>query len=235
MTKTKPDSNQASQVQRVQRRTLAGEVYEEVRSAILAGRLTPGTALIERQIAEATGASRGPVREALARLTQEGLLSEGPARGTLHVREVSSSDIIDLYNVRLGLEPVAAKLAARRHEPVDELRANLQAMVAAHGDSSRFLELDIAFHHGLCALAHNRYIDQIVAGLAAHMSIAFATDNESYTLPQHVPELLAEHEAILDAIERGDDDGAARAVIDHIMGFGRETGLLASLASPVEG
>jgi DNA-binding GntR family transcriptional regulator len=89
------------------------QVYERLRELIVGGRVGPHERLHQTRLAEALGVSRTPVREALLRLEQEGLAYSQPGRG-LFVKGVSAKDVADLYEVRLILEPQAARLACAR-------------------------------------------------------------------------------------------------------------------------
>ena len=97
--------------------TLPGGAYERLKNAIITGELGPGTHLVESSLARLCQVSRTPVREALTRLEQDGLVHQG-ARG-LVVRERSPEEILDIYETRIVLEATAARLAAERHTALD--------------------------------------------------------------------------------------------------------------------
>jgi DNA-binding GntR family transcriptional regulator len=102
------------------RRPTAVDVYEHLRDDIVARRLDAGASLVETELADRYGTSRTPVREALRRLEQDGLLERG--RRGLQVRAPSAAEILEIYEVRIDLEALAAALAAERHTPLDLVR-----------------------------------------------------------------------------------------------------------------
>ena len=102
-------------------------IAEQLRSGIVTGRLAPGQALREVEIARQLGVSRGPVREAFQRLIQEGLLEAHPARGVF-VPQLAAGDIADLYLARGAVEIAAAQLLAASGTP--EAFADLSAALA---------------------------------------------------------------------------------------------------------
>ena len=95
------------------RTRLADDVYEQILSAILSGEIFPGERLIQETIANQIDVSRTPVREALLRLEQEGIL-EAAGRGGFQIRDISEREIRDLYTVREAVEGFAARLLAGR-------------------------------------------------------------------------------------------------------------------------
>jgi DNA-binding GntR family transcriptional regulator len=108
--------------------TISHEVYEHLRNEMLTGSLQPGHWLREQEIAETLAISRTPVREAVRRLGQEGLLEISPNRG-VRVRELTPKEAVDTYEVRALLESRAARLAAQRATP-DEV-ARLKELLRA--------------------------------------------------------------------------------------------------------
>src|SRR5436305_2439940 len=97
----------------VENLTIWQRVYDHLRAEILAGRLEPGTELIEVALAEQLGVSRGPLREAIGRLAAEGLVTVSPRRGAV-VRSLSKEEFLELYQVREALERMAMQLAVPR-------------------------------------------------------------------------------------------------------------------------
>src|SRR6185369_4147964 len=96
----------------------ADSVYQTLREAIVEGRLHAGDSLIEWHVARQFGTSRTPVREALLRLESEGLAYRVPRRGLI-VRQVTEHEVLEVYAVRIELEALAAREAAREAEPAD--------------------------------------------------------------------------------------------------------------------
>lgn len=112
-------------------------MYGHLRRAVLDGEIAPGERLGEVELGERLGVSRTPIREALARLTQDGLLVAEANKG-VRVRTVSAREARDTYVVREELDGLAAALAAQAHTPADavSLRAALEALNAARGPTT---------------------------------------------------------------------------------------------------
>jgi DNA-binding GntR family transcriptional regulator len=133
-------------------------VAGRMREAILAGELEPGSKLIETELAERFGTSRGPVREAIRELAREGLVTELPRRGTL-VSTLTAEDLAEVYAVRQALEVAAsAVVIARAHD--EDLRAVEEHLDALESPppGAGYLDQavhDLAFHRSIVALAGN--------------------------------------------------------------------------------
>lgn len=147
-----------------QKRVLADEVVDILRSAILDGRLAPEQQILEAQVARMMGVSRGPVREALARLEQEGLVYKLRNRGTF-VARLSRSDVEEVYTLRRSLELLAVEYFMK-NATADDI-ARLEGVVerisqAAGRDISpkEAVDLDIQFHETLVRGArHQRLLE----------------------------------------------------------------------------
>src|SRR6201982_3911079 len=141
-------------LKRVTRTSVADSAYEAIRESILRGQYPPGEQLVEARLASELGGSRGPVRGALGRLTEERLLVDILHRGTF-VREFVPGDLIDIYNVRIGLETVAVRLMILSGQSVRPLITLVEAMrKAAHADDlDRLRRLALRFPGTLRALS----------------------------------------------------------------------------------
>src|SRR4051794_463256 len=147
-------------------RSRADFVYESLRDAIADGRIPGGERVREEDVARNLGVSRTPVREALQRLQQRGLLEPGPARGFMVV-ELGHDEVIELYAMRETLEGLAARFAAR-HATSAEIAAlyDLQEQLrSAEGDPERHGMLDRSFHQAIYEAAHNRYLMKTLESL----------------------------------------------------------------------
>ncbi len=191
--------------------------YEKLKQALVEGGLNPGERLSEPELAERLGVSRTPVREALVRLAQEGLVELLPGRGAW-VRELTPEEVHEVYEVRAALEAEAARLAALR-AGAHELAALAEAEAALRRlppeDRAGQTRADARFHATLVALSKNRELERLFHQLDAKLALArrFSRDeNQS-------PKTLAEHRAIVEAIRAGDADAAARAARAHIERF----------------
>ena len=196
--------------------TLSQRVRDHLRDEIMSNRLPPGTHLQEEVIAAQLGISRAPVREALRLLAAEDLVTIAPRRGAV-VRSLSPEEFLAAYQVREALEVLAIRLAILRLTPVDHnaLRDLHQEMVllAARGDVDGFFEANTAFHALAVERSGNDRLREIYRQL---MNQLRRYRMRSMSLRGGLDRSLAEHAAILDAVERRDADAAARLLADHI-------------------
>jgi DNA-binding GntR family transcriptional regulator len=197
--------------------TTSDQVVTSIRAAILSGRLAPGDTLVERRLAEQLGVSKTPVREALIALAGAGLVTVSPNRGAT-VREVSTQDIRDAYEVRLLLEPWAvgrsvrlAHAAAARaaHAALDKAKRHL------HGrDHVPLSVANRAFHRALYAGCGNPLVVtqlDAVADLATLGAVTLIWEQSASWETEYV-----QHADILAAVDATDADLASRALRAHI-------------------
>lgn len=197
---------------------MASSVYDRIRDAILSGAFSDGRLLSENSLAAEFGTSRTPVREALHRLEDERLISRGP-RGAI-VRATSPEEILDIYEVRITLEGSAADAAARRSTPLDlaRLRARLEEMHALEEDSGDRASANRAFHAALWAASHSPTLVDLLERLDVHLHRYPTSTLDS---DARWAAALAEHDVLVDAIERG-DAAAARAAAEQHMSAARD-------------
>src|SRR5206468_9867548 len=143
----RPAAGQRALLPRIDRRRLGDLAYEEVRKRIVNGDFPMGSRLNEVRLANDLGVSRAPVREALRRLSEEGLVVERPHLGAV-VRELYASSMIDLYNVRAALERLAIRLATRQQMDTKPLRALIRRMstAASSADYALVARYELDFH-----------------------------------------------------------------------------------------
>jgi GntR family transcriptional regulator, transcriptional repressor for pyruvate dehydrogenase complex len=227
--------------QEVVRRPAYQQVSEQLREAILGGVLAPGSELpAERELCERFGVARTTVREALRALQAQGLvvaasptaplrvvtpegLAEGPARDALtHLLALGQVGLDDLVGLRLALEGAAVGAAARAATRPDlaPARAEVVAMRNAGRDLVAFEAADVRFHLALAAASGNEafllVMHAVRHSMAAHLlGVLQALDDPVPTLE----ELTTEHEAILQAIERGHASKAEELVRHHVARF----------------
>ena len=200
---------------RIERVSFAERAYVAIRESIVAGRFQPGEQLVEARLAAELDVSRGPVREALKRLREEGLVVDSLHRG-VYVRAFTVDDIVDLYNVRVGLESVAIRLATRAARSTVPLRQAIDAMQAAAsvGDFALLNSRELEFHEALCEMSGNEYVSSLFRSISGQVRIAFALDNAEYSDPLDV---AREHVPLVEAIESGDEERAAALLGHHIV------------------
>ncbi|BBB01478.1 putative GntR family transcriptional regulator [Actinacidiphila reveromycinica] len=151
-------------------RDTAAEQYTLIRHELLVGHYPPGTLLRETALSAKRNVSRTPVREALARLEQDGLLSRAP-RG-YRVRHRTANEVLDIYEARIILESHAAATAVVRHTPLDLAKLRSVLALARSTDDPEALWLnDTEFHHALRAAAHNDVIAEVLERLDAQVTI----------------------------------------------------------------
>ncbi|MFV9505680.1 MAG: GntR family transcriptional regulator [Oscillochloridaceae bacterium umkhey_bin13] len=205
----------------VDARTLRQTVTEAIRQGILQGDLLPGMQVNQAQIAEQLGVSRGPVREALGQLEEEGLIKNVPYKGT-YVTEITSDYITELYSIRQVIETFAARLAAERAtaEDLAELRNVLEAMyaTAAQTDMAQMSTLDIQFHYLICRSAHHSLLLQLWKSIAIGVRRCLALRHRIYQSPL---EVIGTHPDILAALEARQAEQASTILGIHIADAGQ--------------
>ena len=195
-------------------RSRADFVYESLRDAISDGRIATGERVREEEIARELGVSRTPVREALQRLHQRGLLVLGAGRG-LVVAELSQHQVLQLYAMREILEGSAARFAAQHATAADiAILYRLQKELAdAKPDALLLVTLNRRFHQAIYEAAHNQYLLQTLNML--HDSLALL-HNATFRVPSRRADSDEEHRRIVAAIEKHDPGAAEEAAREHI-------------------
>lgn len=189
-----------------------------IRAAILDGSLPAGAKLVESELAQRFGTSRGPVREALRELAREGLVVELPRRGAV-VSTLTTRDLAEVYAIREGLELSASKTLIGRVSDaqlggLSELLRTMDAAREANVDYVRVAEHDFAFHHRLVALAGNRRMTEINDTMLSQTALLLRTAAEQNpTLRSELARPV--HDAILAALRGRDLRRAREAVEDH--------------------
>ncbi|WP_304307661.1 GntR family transcriptional regulator [Pseudacidovorax intermedius] len=198
-------------------RALYEEVAELLRQRIFRRELEPGSWIDELRIAEELGISRTPLREALKVLAAEGLVTMKLRRGA-YVTEVSDRDLADVYHLLGLLESDAAGVVATRatEAQIAELRALHEELEAAarpgQVDREHFFGINERFHMRLLAIADNRWRDQMVADLRKVMKL---NRHNSLLKAGRIEESLAEHRALVAAIEARDAQAAEARMREH--------------------
>ncbi|MDH6594890.1 DNA-binding GntR family transcriptional regulator [Variovorax sp. TBS-050B] len=198
-------------------RALYEEVAELLRQRIFRRELEPGSWIDELKLADEYGISRTPLREALKVLAAEGLVTMKVRRGA-YVTEVSEQDLADVYHLLSLLESDAAGVVAER--ATEAQRAELQALhaeleaAAAPGkvDREHFFAVNERFHMRLLAIANNKWRDQMVADLRKVMKL---NRHNSLLKAGRIAESLAEHRAVMAAIEARDAAAAMARMREH--------------------
>jgi DNA-binding GntR family transcriptional regulator len=209
-------------------------VYDELCGDILTLKLAPGAELSETALEARFGISRTPVREALIRLSSEGLISLLPNRGA-RVTSIDVSDIPQLFEALELCQRAAMRWAALRRTPEDlaEMRRLNQAFLdaARSGDTERMGDSNREFHLAVARACGNRYLGAQYASLLA-VSLRMA---RTVFAQEHYEEAAQQHEAMIDLIEKRDVEGGDAMARRHTQLFRERVvrHFKASLASEV--
>lgn len=199
-------------------RTLSEQVAGELRDAIRSGRLAPGDRLVERKLAAEMGISHIPVREALARLADEGLVEHLPRRGA-RVAALDEAALDELSSLRIVLEQFVVERAQQRLTPAleRELTRLVAQMRSAAGrrDLDHVFELDQRFHARLWAAADHRLLNELAGQLRGRLD-GFLRSATLTLEPEQLEQHLADHESLLAAIASGNPAVAREAMRAHI-------------------
>jgi DNA-binding GntR family transcriptional regulator len=194
-------------------RPLREIVFDTLREAILTGVLKPGERLMEVQLAEEMGVSRTPVREAIRKLELENFVVMVPRKGA-YVADISTKDIVDVFEIRAALETLAAGLAAERI--TDEELEELQRILVKNAESNSLEDLiavDTKFHDVLYRASRNDRLVQIISNLREQIQRFRSTTLAS---PGRMKDTLEEHKKIVDAVAERNTALAQQLAQEHI-------------------
>jgi DNA-binding GntR family transcriptional regulator len=191
-------------------------VYDHVKSLICNIVIKPGEQINIEHLADELGVSRTPVREALLRLQQDGLVQFIPRVGCF-CTDITNQDMEDIFEFREILEPYMARKATPRltDQDLQHVRQSFQPLTQeiASGQYQGFLQSEIEFHNLLIECAGNRKIAEVMNGLNDHLLRVRVLSLSSH---EHVERSFNEHIAVLEALERRDAEGAGDAMARHV-------------------
>jgi DNA-binding GntR family transcriptional regulator len=200
----------------VPRRSTVEIISDELRSAIMYGSLAPGSQLGEADLAARLGVSRGPLREAMQRLVQEGLVRSEPHRG-LFVITLAEEDMEDVYRARLAIERAACLMIMDRNrgEALVRLTEALQALVGAAEQRDRIAmsDADQAFHQVLVTASGSPRLERMAQTLLVEARMCLNALQEKYPEPA---DLVEEHRKLVEAINDGDEERLLRLIEEHM-------------------
>ena len=200
----------------VHQESTAALIARQLREAIMFGHLAPGSQLSEAELSAQFGVSRGPLREAMQRLVQEGLLRSEKNRG-LFVKILDDDDIRDIYIARSAVEGAAAILVLRANdaEAISQMRAVCEEMDRAvkRRDKVLMSDSDLHFHEILVQRSESPRLRRMHETLLVETRMCMTALEDKYRLPVAV---VKEHFAIIDAIEQGDEALTLRRIDDHM-------------------
>jgi len=209
----------------LQRKSLATEIYEDLRARIATGGLMAGTTLALTHLAEEYQVSPGPVRDAISTLARDGLVQVESYQQPI-VRRWGRCEVRALLDARLLIERQVVDDAVARIMPqeLDALRvlnARIEEMVYAHSieDLGTLIDLDAAFHQGLVRAAGNPVIERMYASLPQHL-LQLRHAGRPLDPAQHA-RMVAQHSRLLDAYAARHVETARALVTEHIETIGR--------------
>jgi DNA-binding GntR family transcriptional regulator len=196
----------------IRHQTVDREVYDQLRQAILRGRLPPGQWLRQEELAASFGVSRMPIRDALRTLCGEGLVDQLPHRG-FRVAPLTAEELEELYATRMGLEGLAARLAAARMTPavlerMARVLEDLEPLCRSH-DLEAYLFAEAEYHHTCYSASGRERLCRNVADLreraARYLRVVFSS-------PTRLEESLEHQRRLFASCERHDGPAAERAL-----------------------
>jgi len=202
-----------------QSENLSDEVARRLRRAIKRGDLGPGTHLVEQELAENLRVSRMPVRLAIQKLIDEGLVFKEPRRGAF-VHTFSSVELDEVYSIRVALEKLVVQFAAPNWSA--EVEAELEGIVgqmrqaASVDDRQTGYELDTRFHSILWELSQHSILIEVVSSLRSRIS-RFLVEANNVLSPTELNHHVEAHQTLVNVLKQGDIERAKEAIADHIL------------------
>ena len=202
--------------------SLADRAYLAIRDQLIMLDIAPGEPIDDDELAADLGVGRTPVREALKRLEGDRLVVSFPRRGTF-ATGMDIADLAHISEIRVQLEPLAARRAAERVSAVsrtvlDELAARVEQLDTAGADRTELMRCDLAVHRAIYRAANNPHLEDVLIrydNLATRIFCLFL--DRLPTVDEHV----GEHVELLRAIAAGDADRADDLAREHVLGFER--------------
>lgn len=221
--------SQESHTNSILPRSFQSKAYNWLKTQILSGQLGPNTRLIETDLSRQLGISRVPLREALSRLTQEGLIISNPGRGAA-VRPVTEKDVIEAYLCRAVLERLAAGLAADRADieefaPALQQTIDLATKAMSNNDWESAWRANGQFHDILIDTAGNEKLSVLMANLQLYtgfyrrymLKTVIRSVRAAERYEQRLHMIIDEHGQILAAIRRHQVSEAEELMYQHVL------------------
>jgi len=203
----------------VEQRTLGDEAADRLRTAIRSGTLRPGERLVERDLAERLGMSRIPIREAIHRLAEEGLVRKLTHRGTF-VYAPTQAEIEEISSLRVVLERFVVERVITNWTLAHEARlqqvVELMRIAAASKDVHQVSDQDYLFHRVLWEIAEHGLLLEVVASLGARINRFLHEANAILTVEQLDAHVVA-HEQMIAVLQRGDVVQAQDEMTQHVL------------------
>ena len=195
---------------------LARMAYEALRDSIVRGELRPGVIYNEMALAKELEISRTPVREALLELAAHGLVTFLPRKG-VRVNNFSRHDVHEIFQIRKAIELFCVERAAQESVRLDlsplTRMLRLQTESLDRGDMRAFITSDRNFHTAFAELLNNERMLDILTNIRDQIQIMSL---DALLRPRRDREVMDEHRAILEAVQKGDAEAARRAINEHL-------------------
>lgn len=202
----------------VSSKSVSSTVTDKLRDAIQNGSLEPGDRLVERKLADELGVSHIPVREALARLAEEGLIEREPRRGA-RVAALSNHELEEISSLRTVLEQFVAERAQERWSEKHEVRLRniVESMISAaeHGSPDTIFSLDKKFHETLWKMADHAVLITVVSQLRGRINGFLRAANAALE-PDELITHAKSHADLIDALASGNATRARTEMTEHI-------------------
>jgi DNA-binding GntR family transcriptional regulator len=199
----------------------ADDAYDVLKDLIISMQIEPGEPLDERTLMARLEIGRTPLREAIQRLTHDGLVISRPRRG-YYVSELSITDFQQMSAARAMIEPKVARLAACQitSEEIARLRTSIDSAIAAYDAQGviGMLNEDLEFHRVIATASRNRYLAGMVIEINTLMLRYWYI---SLSRAAHLKEEFVKHHDLVDMLEQRDEDGVEAEMVEHIARFRR--------------
>lgn len=214
----RPAAMLAPQLPAMSRAGLAKQIADSIVEGIATGVFAPGDRLVEMDVCTRLDVSRIPVREALRILEAQGVAVSIPRRG-YRVARLDNERVAQIHEVRVSLELIAARYAARRLAAAPELAGGLERIVAQmaqradRNDWSGPNAIDIEFHREMCRVSGNQIVETLWEAIARHIRVVFGRSVDADNDPEF---LHQEHRTLCDVLKAGDPDAVVAEVRHHL-------------------
>ncbi|MFV3074973.1 GntR family transcriptional regulator [Niveispirillum fermenti] len=217
MTAIEADPDLAADAPMEERALLSDMIRQTLSDEIATGRLRPGTALDEQQLADRFGTSRTPVREALRQLSVTGMVEIRPRRGVF-VTAVTSEQIMDMFETMAELEAMCVRLATYRMTPAERSKLydmhHASTILMRDGDVAAYDAFNRNFHETIYAATRNQFMASQTAAVRSRLA---AFRRTQLRRGDRLVQSHAEHGEILHAMARGDGEESARCMRAHML------------------
>lgn len=205
---------ESSLTEPVNSQTVSEQVYNRIKAAILSGEFAPGERIVQENITQQLNVSRTPVREALQRLSSEGLVTLRPFYGA-QVFNLSIENLREIYDIRVLIETYAAHKSCSllQDSDIDELEAMNNLIRDKKNSIQDCMAYDRSFHQAICCASLSDYIIQLLEGIwdkcDPYKSLYFSSH-------ENLEHMIIEHEQVISSLRKRDENAVAAAIKRHL-------------------